>query len=119
MSFTAQQVREIIAVYGKWPDTPEGYEEPEEWREVTAEEWCLGKGGSATMNVNGAGPRLILRPKPKRWRYTSDGVRRQPHIGDFLAVGSRDDRKADMWYEVRVQDEFYYDYLVFTREEVE
>jgi hypothetical protein len=120
MSFTAAQVREIIAVYGKWPDTPKGYEDPEEWRCAEPQEPLISVPlGIAVTTASGTcEPRLILKPKPKRYEYRGDGVPRRPKAGDWTTRYDMD--ISESMFQVTERDVDMIDgvCLIFRREEI-
>ena len=94
--FTAQEIREIIETYGKFPDTPAGYEDPVAFRgEIDRDEYFIAVSAAndpIPTILQGrftavGGKRLVVTRKKPRYRYVCDDLTlRIPKDGDWIAA---------------------------------
>jgi hypothetical protein len=129
--FTAKQVRQILNDHnGVFPATPDGYFDPEEYRTPIMGETYWNRRSDKVLTAGGAfkpsmspdlDPALILKPKPKRYRFICDDpAPRVPVMGEWwVRTTTYETNSADTFIEVTGPNEtFAGKLLVFRREEI-
>ena len=89
LKLTLEEVREVIQTYAGIPETPKGYDDPIAWESPAEGKYFIHSTIplEAVRSIGGYEvKRLIInpKPKPKEYRYVTDGVLKRPEPGFYV-----------------------------------
>ncbi len=113
-----EQITEIIAAYGKWPEKDPVHGWPIDFRCATLDDYWLTPGLGVAFGVRSTVPVLIYATPPVRYRYVCDDPKpRTANPGDYIAAPG-ESRFAACEF-IKAQNPTTCEYLIFRREEVQ